>query len=158
MCQIQQQIAIQATYDEKYQYCWGCGPKNEAGLHLQSYPSETGTVCHFQPEAYQTGGVPDKLFGGMIAVLFDCHGTASAAWFAHQALGFDLTPTTRIERFITARLEIDYKQPTPMAKPLTVTAQLESLTERKAIVTMTLLSAGQVCAEARMVAVRAKSD
>ncbi len=105
-------IAIQDTYGEHFQHCWGCGPQNESGLHLKSYPSEDGSkcVCKVTPDAKYTGGVPDNLFGGMMAVIFDCHGTASAAWFSHHNKGMVLTENTVITRFITARLEIDFKK------------------------------------------------
>lgn len=153
-------IAIQNTYGERFQHCWGCGPKNELGMHLQSYPSEDGTqcVCKVTPARQFTGGVPDNLFGGMIAVLFDCHGTASAAWFAHRARGLELTEDTVIGRFITARLEIDFKKPTPMDQEITVTARAEEVGARKVIVSMELEAAGSVRAQARMVAVGVKDN
>ena len=28
-------VAIQDTYGERFQHCWGCGPKNDLGLHLK---------------------------------------------------------------------------------------------------------------------------
>ena len=109
-------IAVQETYGERFQYCWGCGPKNHEGMHLKSYPSEDGEKCiaKVTPDSVYTGGVPKNLFGGMIAMIFDCHGTASAAWFKHHDLGLELTEDTVIGRFITARLEVDFKKPTPM--------------------------------------------
>ena len=33
-------ISIQETYGERFQHCWGCGPKNDKGLHLKSFPSD----------------------------------------------------------------------------------------------------------------------
>ena len=79
-------IAVQDTYGERFQHCWGCGPKNDLGLHLKTYPSVEGTSCisRIKVDPQYTGGVPANLFGGMIAVIFDCHGTASAAWFSHH--------------------------------------------------------------------------
>lgn len=153
-------IAIQSTYGERFQHCWGCGPKNDLGMHLQSFPSADGTqcVCRVTPAKQFTGGVPDNLFGGMIAVIFDCHGTASAAWFAHRNRGLELTEDTVIGRFITARLEIDFKKPTPMDQEITVTAQAEEIGARKVIVTMELEAGGIVRAKARMVAVGVKDD
>lgn len=152
------QIAIQETYGDRFQHCWGCGPQNEAGLHLRSYPSSDGQscVCRVTPAAEYTGGVPANLFGGMMAMIFDCHGTASAAWFAHQAKGLTLTEETVIGRFITAHLEVDFKKPVPMGEEVTVTARLEELGERKAIVAMELEAAGELRACARMVAVAIK--
>lgn len=151
-------LAIQDTYGERFQHCWGCGPQNEHGLHLKSYPSADGTkcLCHVTPDAVYTGGVPANLFGGMIAMIFDCHGTASAAWFAHHAQGLTLTPETVIGRFITAHLEVDFKKPVPMGAELEVCAQLEELGERKALITMDMFAAGECRARAKMVAVRVK--
>ena len=153
-------IAIQDTYGERFQHCWGCGPKNESGLHLKTYPSLNGTSCisKIAPAQQYTGGVPANLFGGMIAMIFDCHGTASAAWFAHQNKGLDFTEETVIGRFITARLEIDYKSPTPIDEEITVISRLEELGQRKAIVAMEMTVAGQVRAKARMVAVAVKDN
>ncbi|WBW50475.1 thioesterase [Peptoniphilus equinus] len=151
-------IAIQDTYGERFQHCWGCGPKNDEGLHLHSYPSEDGEtcVCQFTPDKKYTGGVPANLYGGMIAMLFDCHGTASAAWFAHHNKGMELTEDTVIGRFITARLEIDFKKPVPMEEVITVTARLEDLGERKAVILMEMEAGGVIRAQAKMIAVAVK--
>lgn len=153
-------IAIQDTYGERFQYCWGCGPKNEQGLHLHTYPSDDGSHCvsEYLPDDRYTGGVPANLFGGMIAVLFDCHGTASAAWFAHHNKGLSLTEDTVIGRFITARLEIDFKKPLPINELVTVTSYPEEIGERKVIVNMEMVAAGEVRAKARMVAVGVKDN
>ncbi|MBU5668398.1 thioesterase [Peptoniphilus sp. MSJ-1] len=153
-------IAIQETYGERFQHCWGCGPKNEDGLHMKSYPSESGKECvtKITPDKMYTGGVPANLFGGMIAMIFDCHGTASAAYFKHKVLGKELTEDTVIGRFITARLEIDFKKPTPMDKEITVTATAEEIGERKVIVDMVMEADGEVRAKAKMVAVGVKDN
>lgn len=157
---IDKNLAIQDTYGERFQHCWGCGPKNPDGIHLKSYPSEDGEVVQvtYKPDDIYTGGVPKNLFGGMIAVIFDCHGTASAAFFAHKAKGLDYTKDTVIGRFITARLEIDFKKPTPMDTDLIVRSTVEEITERKVIVKMVLEAKGEVRAEARMVAVGVKDN
>ena len=153
-------ISIQDTYGERFRHCWGCGPGNDAGLHLQSYPGEEeGTcICRVTPPAMYTGGVPNNLFGGMIASLFDCHGTASAAYFAHRNKGLDLTVDTVIRRFVTARLEIDFRKPVPMGEEVTVISRQEEAGERKMIVSMEMTAAGEVRARARMVAVAVKDS
>lgn len=155
-----QKIAIQDTYGERFQYCWGCGPKNEEGLHLKSYPSEIGeeSICKITPESKYTGGVPKNLFGGMIAMIFDCHGTASAAWFKHRDKGLDLKEDTVILRFITARLEVDFKKPVPMDKEVTVTARAEEIGERKVILNMEMEVEGEIRAKAKMIAVAVKDN
>ena len=151
-------IAVQDTYGERFQHCWGCGPKNDLGMHLKTYPSVEGTSCisRIKVDPQYTGGVPANLFGGMIAVIFDCHGTASAAWFSHHEKGLDLTPETVIGRFITAHLEVDYLSPTPIDDEIIVTSELEELGARKAIISMEMTVAGKVRAKAKMVAVAVK--
>lgn len=153
-------IAIQDTYGERFQYCWGCGNKNEDGLHIRSYPSEDSKTCYtkIRVDEKYTGGVPNNLFGGMIAMIFDCHGTASAAFFNHHNKGLTLDKDTIIERYITARLEIDYKKPTPMNEEIEVISKLESLGQRKAIVNMELLAKGEVRARAKIIAVKVKDN
>ena len=94
----------------------------------------------------------------MIATIFDCHGTASAAWFNHHKKGLELTKDTVIGRYITARLEVDYLKPVPMDQEIQVRAKLEDLGERKAIIQMEMEVEGQVRARARMVAVGVKDN
>ena len=151
-------IAIQDRYGERFQHYWGCGPKNDLGLHLKNYPSIDGNSCisRIKLENAYTGGVPSNVFGGMIATIFDCHGTASAAWFAHHQKGLELTESTVIGRFITARLEIDYLSPSPIEDEIVVTSTLEELGERKAIIAMEMTVATKVRAKAKMVAVAVK--
>lgn len=153
-----EKISIQSTYGERFQYCWGCGPKNEEGLHLKSYPSDDGETCiaTVVPDKMYTGGVPHNLFGGMIATLFDCHGTASAAWFAHRKKGLDLRSDMVIGRFITAHLEVDFKKTVPMEEEIKLTSRAEEISERKVIVAMEMEAAGDLRAAAQMVAVAVK--
>jgi acyl-coenzyme A thioesterase PaaI-like protein len=153
-------IAIQDTYGERFRNCWGCGIDNEKGLHLKSYPLKDGNgcICRFTPDSMYSGGVPENLFGGMIATLFDCHGTASAAFFAHKNKGLELTEDTVIGRFVTARLEIDFRKPLPMNEEIKVISHLEEIGKRKVIVRMEMEAAGLMRAEARMVAVAIRDD
>lgn len=160
MSQENKKIAIQETYGPRFQYCWGCGPKNEDGLHMKSYPSESWDecICTVRPDKMYTGGVPKNLFGGMIAMIFDCHGTASAAWFNHRNKNLELTEETVIGRYITARLEINFKKPVPMEEDITVIAKAEEIGERKIIVSMEMHAGGEIRAEAKMVAVGVKDN
>lgn len=151
-------LAIQDTYGERFQHCWGCGPKNDEGLHLKSYPAGEACICTLTPDKAYTGGVPQNLFGGMIAMLFDCHGTASAAYFKHRDKGLELTQDTVIGRFITSHLEIDFKKPVPMESPVTIRAKAEEIGERKVVVAMEMEAAGELRAKAKMVAVAVKDN
>ena len=157
---MEKDICIQDTYGERFQYCWGCGPKNDMGLHLKSYPIQDGksVTAKIIPDKMYTGGVPQNLFGGMIAMIFDCHGTASAAYFSHKNKGLNLDEDTVIERFITARLEVDFKKPTPMNEEILVSSKLIELGERKAIIEMQMTAKGEVRANAKMIAVKVKDN
>ena len=157
---MEKDICIQDTYGEKFQHCWGCGPKNDMGLHLKSYPSEDGksVTAKIIPDKMYTGGVPQNSLGGMIAMIFDCHGTASAAYFAHIDKGLEFDENTIIGRFITARLEVDFKKPTPMNEEIIVSSKLIELGERKAIIEMEMTAKGEVRATAKMIAVKVKDN
>ena len=89
---------------------------------------------------------------------FDCHGTASAAWFAHNNKGLTLTEDTVIGRFITGRIEIDFKKPVPMNEVVTVTSKAEEIGERKIIVSMEMEVDGILRAKAKLIAVGVKDD
>ena len=79
-------------------------------------------------------------------------------WFAHKNKGLELTKETVIGRFVTARLEVDYKKPSPMQEEITVISRVEEIGERKVIINMEMHVAGDVRATARMVAVGVKDN
>lgn len=68
--------AIQDFYPEEFAHCYGCGRANGQGLHLKSYIDGNETVARFKPAEIYSGGYPGHVYGGMIASLLDCHGTA----------------------------------------------------------------------------------
>lgn len=147
--------SIQEYYAPTFSHCWGCGQAHPTGLHLKSYlnPEGTSATCITTPPDEYTGGVPANLYGGFIAMLFDCHGTASATGFYLANQGISLSEET-LERFVTAHLEVDYLKPTPMGCPLRVVATPQEITDRKVRLDMELW-ADEVCtAHASMVAVR----
>lgn len=147
-------IAIQDCYSPEHSHCFGCGAAHPEGLHLKSYLTSTGhTECRTTPPDLYTGGVPHNLYGGMIAALFDCHGTASAAAFYVESLGQSLSPDT-LYRFVTAHLEVDYLTPTPMQSELLIEAMPIEVTDRKCILEMRMSARGKETARAKMVAVR----
>lgn len=147
--------AIQNLYDPEYCHCWGCGAAHPYGLHLKSYLSDNHAYCycHHTPDAVYTGGVPDNLYGGFIAMLFDCHGTAAAAALYLVAHGEELTADS-LQRFITAHLEVDYLAPTPMGTELEVRAYPVEVTDRKVILSLELHCGERITARGKMVAVK----
>ncbi len=146
--------AIQDTYADRFSHCYGCGKSNPAGHKLKSYLEGDHTLARFTPSGEMTGGVPDNVYGGLIASLFDCHGAASAAAFAAREMGVSLDNSEQPIRFVTASLKVDFLRPTPMGTELVLTGKLRSTEGRKVWVDMTLEANGEVCARAEMLAIR----
>jgi len=86
--------------------CFGCGPANPTGLHLEFLLAEDGTVVTLPtvPNAFE--GHPGYLHGGVIATLLD-----EAMSKAARARG--LTTMTR-------KLDVEYLRPVPSGAPLRI--------------------------------------
>jgi uncharacterized protein (TIGR00369 family) len=84
--------------------CFGCGPANPGGLHLEFLLAADGAVVCPATIPATFDGHPGYLHGGVIATLLD--ETMSKAV---RALG--LTAMTR-------QIEVDYRRPVPSAAPI----------------------------------------
>ncbi|ACL62745.1 thioesterase superfamily protein (plasmid) [Methylobacterium nodulans ORS 2060] len=149
--------AIQDHYPPNFAHCYGCGPANPFGHHLKSYLLDNHTEARFTPDQRYSGGVPDNVYGGMIASLLDCHGTASAAAFAYRARGRAMGDEGPPIRFVTASLHVNFRKPTPLGEELLITCKLKSLEGKKALVLLSLSARGEECARGEMLAVELKS-
>ena len=145
-------IAFQDAYPDELSHCYGCGRLNEHGLQLKSYWDGEETVAVFTPRPYHVA-LPGFVYGGLIASLVDCHGTASAAAAACRAEGRELGMEPPL-RFVTAALHVDYLRPTPLGGPLEIRGRIEEIKGRKIVVAETVSAGGQLCARGRVVAVR----
>lgn len=146
--------AIQDHYPPEFAHCYGCGPANAHGLHLKSYLLDGMTHARFTPALKYSGGYPGNVYGGMLASLLDCHGTASAAAFAYQSQGRTMGDGGPPIRFVTASLKVDYIRPTPLGQELLIEGTLRSLEGRKAIINLALRVGEDVCVTGEMVAVQ----
>ncbi|MGO3860110.1 MAG: PaaI family thioesterase [Neisseriaceae bacterium] len=152
----QQPIAFQDLYAEAFSHCYGCGRNNVDGHHLKSFWGETKaqTLAHITPANIYTGGVPDHLYGGLIASLLDCHGTASAAAFVGEALGLPFDGSQPLPRCVTGSLNITFLKPTPVETELTVVGRLLAIEGRKVSVALSLWAGQTECARADMLAIQ----
>jgi acyl-coenzyme A thioesterase PaaI-like protein len=143
--------AVQDTYPDDYNHCYGCGQLNEQGLQIKSYWDGEQAVCIFWPEPYHIA-VPGYVYGGLIASLIDCHciGTAAAATYRAQGRELGTPPPLR---YVTASLHVDYLRPTPLGVPLEVRGKAVEIAGRKVVVSATLLAEGEVRARGEVVAV-----
>ncbi|MDR0234345.1 MAG: PaaI family thioesterase [Zoogloeaceae bacterium] len=156
--------AFQDEYPEKFSHCFGCGRSHPSGLHLKSDWDSEGdpadTLVSITPPEIYSGGVPGHVYGGMIAALFDCHGTASAAAFACREEGRKIgdwnLPGSALPpvRYVTASLTVDYLRPTPQHVELRIRARLVRVEGRKVELEMTMMAGDLLTAKARMLAVR----
>ncbi len=144
--------AFQEYYADDVSHCYGCGRLNPEGLHIKSYWDGEESIARFMPKPYHIAA-PGFVYGGVIASLIDCHGTgtAAAATYRFENRGMDTEPKLR---FVTASLKVDYLLPTPLGIELEARGVVMNVGERKVVVAIEVLAAGQVCARGEVVAVR----
>ena len=130
--------------------CFGCGPANEKGLHVRSFPQGDEVVATFNPETYQEA-FPGMLSGGIIGTLLDCHCNWTAAYHLMKKAGLDHPPCT-----VTAEYSIKLLRPTPTSDSVFLSARVVDLTEDRATVEGTLSAGGKICATCRGIFVAVK--
>ncbi|OCW18976.1 thioesterase [Pseudomonas sp. S3E12] len=66
--------------------CYGCGGSNPHGLHIKSRWDADGVhlIAEHHPEAKYSGW-PDLVYGGLIAMLVDCHSNWTAMAYHYRA-------------------------------------------------------------------------
>ncbi len=103
----------QIVYDEPDNYCFGCSPRNEAGLKLSFAESAPGVVESRHVAAKHHCGAPDVVHGGIQAALLDeVMGVA-----IHSGLGGG------DRRVVTVDFQLRYRRPALAGQPLTLRAR-----------------------------------
>lgn len=146
--------AFQDYYPERFSHCYGCGRSNPEGHHLKSYWDGDETLARFAVPPKFSGGVPGHAYGGIVASLLDCHGTASAAAFAYREAGRPMAEEEDFMRFVTASLKVDFLRPTPVGEELVIKGRLIDIAGRKVRISLSLATVGETCATAEMLAIR----
>ncbi len=124
--------------------CFVCGRDNPHGLHLRFYDDEAAgqvTAPVLISDVYQ--GYPGIAHGGILAAILD------------EVIGRAINLGQSENAFwVTAKLELRYRQPTPLETPLTAVGWVVERRSRAAEVAGELrLADGTVTAEARAVIV-----
>jgi acyl-coenzyme A thioesterase PaaI-like protein len=111
--------------------CYGCGSAHPRGLHVKSYwhEDDVHVVSVHTPDADFTGW-PGLVYGGLIAMLVDCHCNWTAMAYHYRAEGRPPDSKPRID-CVTGSLGIKFLKPTPMGVPLTLKARVEGDVGRK---------------------------
>ena len=118
--------------------CFGCGPANDRGLRLRSFPLSEAADCdvvmtwtpHNHHEAFE-----GMLNGGIIGSLLDCHSNWTAAWFLMRRDDLDKPPCT-----VTADYHVRMKRPTRSDRPVRIVARVTSSSGSKVVVEAELSS------------------
>lgn len=138
-------------------YCWGCGAANPHGLQLQSYWDGEESVAVFEPKEYHAAGPRHIVNGGIIATILDCHATCTAIAAAYRAEGRPVGSEPPIW-YATASLQVTYKRPTPIDKPITVRARVEDMKGKKITLRCSAWAGDTECATAEVLAVRVPDE
>lgn len=131
--------------------CFGCGPNNPDGLHVESFPDADGIVrAEFQP-LLKHQAFPGVLNGGVIGAILDCHSNWTAAYLLMKSAGLSVPPCT-----VTADFHIKLRAPTPVDAVLHLSAHGVEVFSDRVKVKAELRSAGRVTAtcEGTFVAVK----
>jgi len=119
--------------------CFGCGPRNESGLHLRCHMTEEGVAGSVRLERRHEGG-PGVAHGGIVAAVLD-----DVLGYLLYRLGVPM---------VTARLEVDYRRPVPLELDFGAAARILSQEGRKVWAEAELELEGTVHAQARGLFVR----
>ena len=126
--------------------CFGCGPANEHGLRIRSFPDAENSddlICDWHPQPYHMA-FEGILNGGICGALLDCHSNWAATMHLMHKAGSTTPPCT-----VTADFHIFLKRPTPMDANLHLHAKVVESSDDRAIVEATLEANGKVTATCR---------
>ena len=141
---------LQETY-APHNRCFGCGPANDKGLRIRSFPEGDEVVAHWTPEPHHEA-FPNVLNGGICGALLDCHSNWTAAWHLMRRAGAETPPCT-----VTAEFAVKLRRPTPMG-PLVVRARVVESDADRAVVDATIEADGKVTATCRGTFVAVRPD
>lgn len=137
--------------------CFGCGAENAKGLRIKTFWDGELGRCTFHPEPHMMAGPPQFLNGGIVATLIDCHAISTAIAYLYQQEG--RAPGTEPGVWcVTGSMQVEYKRPTPIDRPVELMARVTKVDGRKLTVEVLLESEGKVRVEGSVVAVRVEQS
>ena len=119
--------SLQQTYAPN-SICFGCGPKNDKGLRIQSFVigDEAEVVAEFTAESHHEA-FPGMINGGIIGSLLDCHSNWTAAYTLMKEGKLSAPPCT-----VTADFHVKLKAPTPTGQKIHLKARAVELKSDRA--------------------------
>lgn len=111
--------------------CYGCGSVHPTGLRIKSFWDEDGVhlVCRHRPAPEFTGW-PGLAYGGLLAMLVDCHSNWTAMGAHYRAEGREPGSLPAIT-CVTGSLGLTFLKPTPIDAELRLRARIEGEVGRR---------------------------
>lgn len=139
---LDEQICLQRRYAPQ-NHCFGCGPANEQGLRIESFPAASDpedVVACWSPRPHHEAfdGIVN---GGILGTLLDCHSNWTAAWHLMRRDGLDKPPCT-----VTADFHVRLKRPTPSGEPFHLVARAVESQGSRVTVEASVTSGGEITA------------
>lgn len=131
--------SLQQTYSPD-SICFGCGPANEKGLHINSFPEGDEVVAEWHSERHHQA-FPGMLNGGIIGALLDCHSNWTAAYYLMKNNNKEKPACT-----VTADFHVKLLRPTPSDAVIHLKARVVDATLKRATVEAELIANDKVCA------------
>jgi acyl-coenzyme A thioesterase PaaI-like protein len=110
-------------------------------------------VAQFTPLSYHCAGPKHFVNGGILATIIDCHCVCTSMAAAYRDAGREIG-TGKGLHYATAKLEVEYRRPTPIDAELALLARIVARTERTYVLSCELGARGKICVYARVEAVR----
>lgn len=142
--------SLQDTYAPN-NACFGCGPANEKGLRIKSFPHGDEVVAEWRPEPHHEA-FPGVLNGGIVGTLLDCHSNWTTVWHLKEKRGAAEAPCC-----VTLEFAVKLRRPTPTDRRLELRAKVVESHDDRAVVDAELVADGKVCATCRGTFVAVKS-
>lgn len=136
------ELSLQQRYSPA-SICFGCGPANEKGLHINSFPDGDEVVAEWQAEKHHQA-FPGMLNGGIIGALLDCHSNWTATYFMMKRDGKSEPDCT-----VTADFHVKLLRPTPADAVIHLRARVVDSREDRATVEAELIANDKTCATCR---------
>ena len=139
-------MSSQQSLQERYapqNRCFGCGPSNDKGLRIRSFPEGDELVAEWRPQPHHLA-FDGILNGGICGALLDCHSNWAAAYHLMNKRGAQTPPCT-----VTANFQVTLKRPTPMGVSLHLRARVVESGDDRATVEAMLEANGKITATCR---------
>ncbi|MDH3261574.1 MAG: PaaI family thioesterase [Acidimicrobiia bacterium] len=110
--------------------CFGCGPANEDGLRLESFPDGNEVVARWSASPIHRAG-PEVVAGGIVGTLLDCHTGAAVLRAVWERDG--KVPYVDGAPWVTRSYQVELRRATPLDRPIELRAKVVELDEDRAV-------------------------